>query len=318
MTPSMISDDLHVVIGAGPLGAAVSAGLAAKGRRVRLVTRSAKPSGAGIEPLAADMMSEEAAIRACAGAAVVYQCAAPAYHRWVEQFPRLQENALEGAKRAGAVLVAAENLYGYGVAGELHEGLPLSAATRKGAVRARLSERLREAHARGEVRAVAGRAADFVGPGVRQSALGERFWPALLAGRPVDWFGDPDAPHTVTYVPDFARALVRLGSDERAWGRAWHVPSPPTLAPREVVARAAALAGVPVPRVRRTPALVLRGVGLFVPAAGEVVEMGYSYVDPFVMSHRAYDEAFGPDATGWDDVLGATLAWWRREAVKAA
>ncbi len=315
----MTTNDLHVVIGAGPLGAAVARELAVQGRRVRLVTRSGRPAGHGIEPAAADMMRREDALRATAGAAVVYQCASPAYHRWVDEFPHLQGNALAGAAAAGAVLVAAENLYGYGVAGDLHEGLPLAATTRKGAVRARLGERLLAAHARGEVRAVAGRAADFVGPGVRQSALGERFWPALLAGRALDWFGDPDAPHTFTFVPDFARALLRLGAEERAWGRAWHVPSPPTLTPREVAARAAALAGVPpAPRMRRTPALVLRGVGLFVPAAGELVEMGYAFARPLAMSHNAYAEAFGGGATGWDEVLGATVAWWRGEAARAA
>lgn len=314
----MTTNELNVVIGGGPLGAAVAGELAAQGRRVRLVTRSGRPGGPGIEPLAADLLRREDALRATAGAAVIYQCASPAYDRWPQEFPRLQEHALAGAVAAGAVFVAAENLYAYGVAGDLHEGLPLAATTRKGAVRARLTEQLFAAHARGEVRAVAGRAADFVGPGVRQSALGERFWPALLAGRAVDWFGDPDAPHTFTFVPDFARALVRLGAEERAWGRAWHVPSPPPLAPREVAARAAALAGLPAPRMRRTPTLVLRGVGLFVPAAREVVEMAYSFAGSFVMSHRAYDEAFGGAATGWDEVLGSTLGGWRRGAARAS
>jgi nucleoside-diphosphate-sugar epimerase len=307
----MTSDALHVVIGAGPLGAAVAADLASQGRRVRLVSRTTRSASNDIEPIAADMMNEDEATRALAGASVVYQCAAPAYHRWIEQFPMLQENALRAAMRAGAVFVAAENLYGYGVAGDLHEGLPLSATTRKGKVRARLTERLFEAHESGKIRAVAGRASDFVGPGVLQSALGERFWPNLLAGKPVDWFGDPDARHTFTFVPDFAHALVRLGDEERAWGRAWHVPSPPTLSPRDVIARAAALSQVSVPRIRRTPAIVLKGVGLFVPAAGEMVEMAYAFAKPLIMSHRAYEDTFGAQATAWDEVLTSTLNWWR-------
>jgi hypothetical protein len=70
--------------------------------------------------------------------------------------------------------------------------------------------------------------------------------------------------------------------------------------------------------MRRTPALVLRGVGLFVPAAGELVEMGYAFARPLAMSHNAYAEAFGGGATGWDEVLGATVAWWRGEAARAA
>ena len=37
--------------------------------------------------------------------------------------------------------------------------------------------------------------------------------------------GDPDVPHSRTYVPDVGRTLAVLGTDERAWGRPWHVPS---------------------------------------------------------------------------------------------
>lgn len=154
-----------------------------------------------------------------------------------------------------------------------------------------------------------GRAADFFGPGVRQSALGERVWPALLAGKPVAWFGDPDAERSFPYVPDFAAALVRLSREERASGRAWHVPSPPPIAPRALLARAATLAGAPPPRVRRTPALLLRAVGLIAPAAGEMVEMGYLFDRPCVMSSRAYAETFGDAATNLDAALSATIDW---------
>ncbi len=305
---------VHVVFGAGPLGRAVAREALARGGRVRLVSRSGRGEVAGAEAVPADAMDPSAAIAACRGADVVLQCAAPAYHRWPEAFPRLQENILQGAARAGAVLVAAENLYGYGVAGELDEALPLAATTRKGRTRAAMTARLFAAHAAGEVRVVAGRASDFFGPEVRASALGERLWRALLAGRPVAWFGDPDAPHSFTYAPDFARALVRLGGAEAAWGRAWHVPSPAPLSLRAVLARAAGRAGLPAPAIRRTPALALRAAGLFIPAAGEMVEMAYSYERPFVMHDAAYRAAFDVAPTPWDAALDATLAWWRAEA----
>jgi nucleoside-diphosphate-sugar epimerase len=309
---SSTRQDLHVIIGAGPLGLAIARHLTDHGSRVRLVTRGGRaPVCPSVECVAADVMRFGDAVTACAGAAVVYQCAGPRYDRWTAEFPTLQENVLQGAARAGAVLVAAENLYGYGVAGELHEDIPHRPTTRKGQVRAAMSARLFEAHARGEVRTVSGRASDFFGPGVRTSALGERFWPELLGYRAVSWFGDADAPHSFTYVPDFARALVRLGGEEAAWGRAWHVPSPSPLTLRELVVRAAAIADVPVPAIRRTPKLLLRGVGLFVPAAGEMIEMAYSFDKPFVMSHAAYATAFGGTATGWDAALAATIEWWR-------
>jgi nucleoside-diphosphate-sugar epimerase len=303
----MTTDTLHVVFGSGPLGQAIAAQLAASGATVRLVSRSGTAQLSGVENVRADLMILEDAAAAATGAAVIYQCAAPAYQNWARDFERLQDNSIQAAMRSGAVLVAAENLYGYGAAGHLHEGLPLAATTRKGALRARLTQRLFQAHQAGDIRTVAGRASDFFGPGVRMSALGDRFWPVLLKGRTIDWFGDPDRLHTFTYLPDFARALITLGTSPDAWGRAWHVPSPETLTVRDVAARATELAGLPQPTFRRTPKLMLRLVGLVVPAAGETVEMGYSWVQDFVMMQDAWDARFGIPATPWDEALQATI-----------
>jgi nucleoside-diphosphate-sugar epimerase len=302
---------LHVVIGAGPLGRAVAEQAVCDGQRVRIVSRTGKANVSGAEDVAADVMVSAAAREACEGAAIVYQCGSPAYHKWVKEYPTFQENVLQGAARAGAVLVAAENLYGYGVAGTLHEGMPLTATTRKGRVRAALSNRLLQAHAAGEVRAVSGRAADFIGPGVLQSSFGEWLWPALIEGKAVGFFGDPDMPHSLTYVPDFARALMQLGANERSWGRAWHVPSPDPLTPRQVIGRIAKLAGIAEPKIKLTPALILKVVGLFIPAAGETVEMGYSYTAPFIMDDAAFRSQIGGASTDWDMALAATLAFWK-------
>ena len=38
--------------------------------------------------------------------------------------------------------------------------------------------------------------------------------------------GDPDVPHTVTYIEDFGRALAgALGERDEALGEVWHVPN---------------------------------------------------------------------------------------------
>lgn len=314
----MTSHLLHVVFGAGVLGRAVARHLAETGAAVRLVSRGGVTRLPGVECETGDLTDPASALRAGRDADILYFCAAPPYQNWPREFPALQEGAIALARRTGAVLVVAENLYGYGVAGHLTEDRPLAARTRKGAVRARMSHRLFEAHAGGEIRAVSGRASDFCGPEVRMSAFGERFWPELLKGRPINWFGDPDSPHTLTYLPDFARALVTLGATEAAWGRAWHVPSPETLSPRQIAGRAAALAGAPAPRFRQTPKLLLRLVGLAVPSAGELVEMEYSFAQTFVAVHDAWTAQFGTGATALDDVLRDTLRFWQAEVSRKA
>lgn len=308
----------HVIFGAGILGQTIARQLAATGVPVRLVSRSGTTRLPGVTAAKADLADPATATRAATGADVIYFCAAPPYQDWATGFLPLQDAAIAAARATGAVLVAAENLYGYGVAGTLHEGLPLSARTRKGAIRARMSQRLFAAHDAGEIRAVSGRASDFFGPGVRTSALGERFWPDLLRGRPLNWFGNPDARHSFTYLPDFARALITLGTTPDAWGRAWHVPSPETRTVREVARQAAALIGAPEPRLRRTPRLLLRAVGLMQPAAAEVIEMEYAFASDFVSVQSDWDKRFGTAATPWTPALQATLDAWQGAATPRA
>jgi nucleoside-diphosphate-sugar epimerase len=257
---------------------------------------------------AADITVPEQATAAVAGADVVFQCAQPGYHRWPQEFPAMQARAVDAAAAAGALLVVAENLYGYGpAAGPLTQDLPLSAGTRKGVVRAQMWRDLASAHRAGRVRVVAARASDFFGPGVDGSAVGARFFGALAKGKAADVLGDPDRLHSYTYVPDFAEALVRLSESPQTWGLAWHVPNSPAITTRQFAGRAAAIAGT-TPRLRRLARWQLRLIGTFVPALREMVEMLYEFEQDWVVDSSAYAAALGDHATPLDAALTATIA----------
>lgn len=297
----------HVVLGAGPVGRAVVAALVARGIEPVVVTRSGA-AVPGAVTLAADVTDPDQASTALAGADVVFQCAQPAYHRWPQEFPALQAGIVDAAAAAGALLVVAENLYGYGPHdGPLTEDLPLAATTRKGRVRAAMWEALDAAHRAGRLRVVAGRASDFFGPGVQGSAVGDRFFGPLVEGKAAEAAGDPDRLHSYTYVPDFGEALVRLSETPAAWGRAWHVPNAPTVTTRALAEQAAALAGAEG-RVRTFTRWQVRLVGLFVPAVREMVEMLYEFEQDFVVDHSAYAALCGDHATPLAESLAATVA----------
>ena len=297
----------HVVLGAGPVGRAVVAALVARGIEPAVVTRSGAAVPGAISRRA-DLGDPAQAAGAVAGAEVVFQCAQPPYHRWPEEFPALQARAMDAAMSAGALLVVAENLYGYGpVTGPITEDLPLTATTRKGAVRARLWQDLEAAHADGRLRVVAARASDFFGPGVDASAIGGRFFGPLALGKAVRVIGDPDRRHTYTYVLDFGEAMVRLSETPATWGRAWHVPNSPAVTTRAFAERAAAFAGHPLD-LRRVPRWQLRLVGVVVPPVREMVEMLYEFTDDWVVDHSAYAALLGDHATPLDEALAATVA----------
>src|SRR5262249_10271912 len=154
--------------------------------------------------------------------------------------------------------------------------LPAAPVTRKGRVRQHLAEALLAAHAQGRVRAAIGRATDFYGPGVVTSTMGERFFTALLAGKPVAGLGRVDAPHATEFLGHFARVLLTLGAREEALGQVWHVPVADPLTGRQYIALAAEEADV-VAKPRATPTALVRVAGLFSPLMRELGEMLYEF-----------------------------------------
>lgn len=297
----------------GGLGNAVVHELVAQGRRVRGATRSGHAIvPPGVEVTAADLTGVGDARRACEGAAVVYHCANVPYRDWVTLLPPMMDAVIEGASSAGAKLVYGDNLYMYGPTSRpLTEDLPYAATTRKGRVRADVAERLMAVHQRGQVRATIGRGSDFFGPGVTLSAMGERVFPAAIMGKTARTIGNPDAPHTYTYVGDFARALITLGERDEALGKTWHVPNPETVTTRRFVELVYEAAGSPL-KLQAAPRILLTLLGLFDPGIREVKEMLYEFEEPFVVDHSKFDRAFGAQPTPLAEAIRQTVAWYRQ------
>ena len=222
----------HVIFGTGPLGMALMRELRSRGvRDIRMVNRSGRiQGGEQVCLIKGDASNVAEAIAICEGASVVYHCAQPGYLNWPKQFPAITNGILEGAVAADAKLVYADNMYAYGpVLAPLGESLPYRAEGPKGTTRSRMAQQLWDAHNAGRARVAIGRASDFYGPGVTQSFMGERVFGHALRGRPIDVFGNLHMPHTYTYIDDFARGLAILGSEDRALGGCWHIPSADTI-----------------------------------------------------------------------------------------
>jgi nucleoside-diphosphate-sugar epimerase len=310
----MKENKLQVIFGTGPLGMSVMRELVQQGQIVKMVNRSGKaPQGVPtlVEVLGGDGYNLDFTRRVCAGASVVYQCAQPQYWEWAEKFPPLQASILEGAASAGAKLVVGENLYMYGeVTGPIHEGLPYAAQTRKGRVRAAMSQALLEAHRTGKVEVAIARGSDFYGPLVLDSALGERAILPALQGKNASLGGSLDLPHTYTYIDDFGKAMAILGSRHAALGQAWHVPNPPTRTQQELMTLFFNEIGKP-PKMSSVSKGMMRLAGIFIPGARETVEMMYEFEKPFVVDSSKFIRAFGDISTPHQQAVRETLAWFR-------
>lgn len=310
---------LHVVLGKGPVGTALTERLVADGHEVRVLSRSGGTSGGAVEHRALDAAHAPALLAAARGAEVLYNCANPAYHRWATDWPPVAHALLTAAEATGAVLVTMSNLYGYGpVEGPISEDLPLASTGTKGRVRATMWEQALARHEAGALRVTEARASDFVGRGVLDGHLGKGIVPRVLAGKAAYVLVDADQPHSWTSVSDVGAALAVLGTDERAWGRAWHVPTDAAASVREAVHGLCAAAGVEPVAVRTVPHLLLRATGLVVPLLRELEEMRHSFTAPYVLDSSAFSSVFGIEATPLEQTWAETVAWWRGRALAAA
>ena len=295
------------VLGAGPVGRAITAALVERGHSPTVVTRSgAQVDGALVR--VGDLNDPAEALAVLGDATIVFSAVQPEYHRWAEEFPMLQASIIRACGAARAPLMVVENLYGYGRPdGAFTEATPMRATTKKGKVRIALWNELEQASSDGTLQMAVVRASDFIGPSVDGSAFGDRFFGPLAKGKAAQTVGDADALHSVTFVPDVAEALVRVAEDDGSWGRAWHVPSAPAATQRRLAEIAAASVGQRG-GIKAAPVWMLRLLGLFVAPVRETIEMLYEFEEDFVIDSSAFTDHFGMGATPLEEALAAVMA----------
>ncbi len=311
----------HVILGTGAIGRAIAEELIGRGETVRMVNRSGKMDEipAGIEVVASDLYDPAKVREVTQGAKVVYQSAQPEYFQWPEKFPSLQKSIIDGLAGSGTKLVLVENLYMYGDTNgkPITDAMPYNAHTRKGKVRAALSEAAFAAHRDGKLCVTSGRGSDFFGPwGLPTAVMGERTFYPLLNGKPAQLIGNINVPHTHTYIPDFGKALVILAERNEADGQAWHIPNDmPRISQREMVIMIAKEAGVEAKISSMGKAMMTIG-GLFIPEAREMVEMMYEFEKPFVVDSSKFEKTFGMKATPIEAAIRATVEWYKKHPQK--
>jgi nucleoside-diphosphate-sugar epimerase len=304
-----------VVAGFGAVGRALVAQLTARGDQVCIVQRvepKSLPQGATF--LSCDIEDARATTHALAGAGTVV-CAVGLPYRsgiFTRIWPLVMRNLLEACAKTDARFVFADNLYMYGPqTAPLTEAMPLTTYGAKPRARAEITALWREAHAAGRLRACAVRASDFYGPDVPTSVVSTFGVQRLLAGKPALAPYPVEHPHALTYVPDFARAVVSLiDAPDEAYGQAWHVPNAPARPLRDMLDLAADLIGVRR-RITVLPQALMPMLGLFSPDIRELREMRFQWDRPYLVDASKFATAFWRDATPLDEGLRATIAFYR-------
>ena len=312
----------HLVIGAGGIGRATASGPDPGWSRRHPGDPQRVPTPTC--PASAAVAGDAASVASMTGAA-----AGRGQHRERGEPPQVHPVGARLAARGGGT--AGRRRGDRGRTG--HRVEPVRLRTRRGpddrgdAAASRTARRARSgpacgldalaAHEAGRLRATELRASDYFGPGASAgtSYLNQYVIGPAAAGRAVRLvMGEPDVPHSWTYLDDIGALAAVLATDERSWGRAWHVPTAAPLTLREA-ATAAALAGGPIrsPRVSKLPAPVKLAARV-APLVRELDETAHQFERPFVLDSSLATATFGLTPTPWPESLAATCRPWLRAA----
>jgi nucleoside-diphosphate-sugar epimerase len=289
--------------------------LAARNLPFRTVSRHATPTPGAIENKAADLLNHEQTLAAVAGSDIVFLLVGLKYdHKlWANMWPRIIDNAVDACKRAGARLIFFDNVYMYGkVRGAMTEDTPYNPAGRKGEVRAQIATSIVKEWKAGELTAMIARAADFYGPGAKNGMANALVFDPMSKGQKAMCLASDALPHSYTYVPDTAQALLTLAEAPSAWNQTWHLPTtpnPPT--GREFILAAAEAMGVP-PNYRVLSRMMVKLFGFVNPVVGEIYEMLYQNDSPYIFDSSKYAHAFGFAETPYTEGIRTTAASYRK------
>lgn len=205
-----------LVLGAtGGIGGEVARQLRDAGWKVRALRRGAEVASEqrdGIEWVRGDAMQRADVLVAARGCSVIVHAVnPPGYRRWSELVLPMIDNTIAAAQAQGATIVLPGTVYNFGPSAfpMLREDSPQQPATRKGAIRVEMENRLRQASSRG-CKVIVVRAGDFFGPQPGNNWFSQGL---VKPGQPVKTINLPGATgvgHQWSYLPDVARTMVEL------------------------------------------------------------------------------------------------------------
>jgi nucleoside-diphosphate-sugar epimerase len=294
----------------GHIGNALVRAFADAGHEVTGFGRSDKHPDPRVKFVKGDAESVGDLRAAVAGADVVVNALNLRYDQWDRGRMEGQvARVVEAMGTSGKTLMFPGNIYNYAAKdGPIGPNASQEPATPRGAIRVRSEALIEAAAGRGDFKAIIIRAGDFFGP----DCTGDWFEQVILReagkGRMAP-MGRPGTGHAWAYLPDLARAFVKvaevretLGAFERFHFGGYFVT------PEEMTAAVTAAAPIPL-KVTSVPWFALHIIGLTNGVIREVLKMRYLWETAMSLRDDRLDLLLGPDfMTPFGDAVAAATA----------
>jgi nucleoside-diphosphate-sugar epimerase len=296
---------MQVILGSGgAIGKDLAKELNTISGKIRLASRSPQKINIDDELIVCDLTKPDDVNNAVKGCEVAYLTVGLSYRlkTWQQQWPVVMKNTISACKLHHVKLVFFDNIYMYNPnkLNPMTEDTEVSPVSKKGKVRAKIAQMILDEIKSGNLKAMIVRAADFYGPGIKNSVLNEAVFNNLKAGKKANWFCSVNYLHNFTYTPDAAKATALLGNTASAFGQIWHLPTAAPVTGKEWIAKIAKEIGVK-PKTQVAPRLIIQIMGLFNPVMKEFVEMLYQYDRDYNFDSSKFENTFSMKPTPIDE-----------------
>ncbi len=309
---------MKTILGTGQLGLAILEALLQKNPEevITLVNRKGELETpitlpANVQITSADVTSKTDMEKIAQESEVIFSCTDVTYQLWAKFYPATASALVHALSKTNARLVYADNLYSYGnvVGKEMNESMPHTATTKKGLIRAGVINTLLNSGQAFNQRVAIVKAADFIGQRIYKGLFGTDFLDRLYKGKSIILSGNPKLAHTFTYIHDFAKAIVNVGTAQDTFGQIWHTPNAPAMNLYQWIELFEAETNKKA-KVIVLPKFAVWLPGFFNPLIKEYYELAYQFEYPYLLNHDKFARRFGNHATSASAIVKQTVKWY--------
>lgn len=228
----------------------------------------------------------------------------PAYHDWERTIPAITAQVLAAAKASGATVIIPGNIYNFGdQPGVLDENTPQTAQTQKGRVRIDMEQAYKDAG----VQTIVLRAGNFIDPNGNGDIMSMLMMREITKGK-ITAAADPDTMQAYAYVPDWARAAVKLAEKRAALAQFEDIPFPGHAFTTAELHRCVQAHTARTLKINRFAWWLMSLASPFWELAREMREMRYLYAMPHSISAAKFNRLLpGFQPTDLEDVMLSSL-----------
>lgn len=288
--------NLQTIIGGnGTIGKEVAKQLHKMSIQVRIASRSPQKVNPTDQLFAMDVFNEASVLEGIKESSVVYLILGLPYKDkiWLEGFPKAVGSVINACKKEGVKLVYFDNVYMYGqVKGWMHEDLASKPISIKGTARQIAAALILDAIKNQQIEALICRSSDFYGDYPMFDVIKQIALKLQKGKKPMLLFRD-DKKHSLTYIPDAAKAVAFLAQQPEAYHQIWHLPTDPNALTGKQLVELVAEILKKEPQYKVIPKGMLKLLSFFNVQLKELMKLSYQWEYDYLFSSEKLEKTFG-------------------------